>query len=83
MVTFWAPGGRTARTENRRHYYIAKIDNFDVLGPKLMSDFDPAEWKFFLNYSRPNLSDQNMTIINVENGGSKLIKFNIENDAKF
>jgi hypothetical protein len=24
-VTFWGVGGRTARTENRRHYYIAKI----------------------------------------------------------
>jgi hypothetical protein len=25
-VTFWGVGGRTARTENCRHYYIAKIE---------------------------------------------------------
>jgi hypothetical protein len=39
----WVDRGRTARTENRRHYYIAKIDKSDILGPQILTYFDLAD----------------------------------------
>jgi hypothetical protein len=47
-VTFWGVGGRTARTENCRHYYIALFDFLDILGPPFFDNFDladPPPWK--------------------------------------
>jgi hypothetical protein len=41
-VTFWGLGGRTARTEKCRHYYIAKIDFFDIFGPQSLTIFTPT-----------------------------------------
>jgi hypothetical protein len=55
-VTFWGVGGRTARTEKCRHYYIAKIDFWALLDPHKFDHFDPAEWKFIFILSLPNLS---------------------------
>jgi hypothetical protein len=40
-VTFWGVGGRTARTEKCRHYYIAKIDFWTILDPHNFDIFSP------------------------------------------
>jgi hypothetical protein len=42
-VTFWGVGGRTARTEKCRHYYIAKIDILIILGPLFFDKFHPGD----------------------------------------
>jgi hypothetical protein len=41
-VTFWGVGGRTARTEKCRHYYIAKSRFSSLLDPHNFVIFDPA-----------------------------------------
>jgi hypothetical protein len=41
-VTFWGVGGRTARTEKCRHYYIAKIDFRGSKMIKIYRNFTPA-----------------------------------------
>jgi hypothetical protein len=61
-VTFWGSGGRTGFCKKCRHYYIAKIDFSALLDPHNFDHFDPAEWKFDFNLSRPNLSVENLAL---------------------
>jgi hypothetical protein len=77
-VTFGGVGGRTGFCKKCRHYYIAKIDFLDILGPYIFDNFDPAERKFLFNLSRPNLSDENISLINVKIGGEKWLNFNVK-----
>jgi hypothetical protein len=42
-VTFWGVGGRTARTEKCRHYYIAIFAFWHILGPPIFDNFDLAD----------------------------------------
>jgi hypothetical protein len=39
-VTFWGFGGRTARSENRRHDYRAKIDFWALLDPQILNIYN-------------------------------------------
>jgi hypothetical protein len=40
-VTFCGVGGRNARTENLRQYYIEKIPFFKIYGTQIFDNFDP------------------------------------------